>query len=140
MDMEDMEIHLRLFGLGEQAAGRTETTMHLSRGDTVGSLVEALRTKGGYLSAYLPFDPSTLRPFDEAQGRLGSGQAGLRTGPSAEFTVSEAELLRAGFAQDKVVDRLLILVNGRSVHLLQGLDTPLTDGDQVTIMPKAFGG
>jgi molybdopterin converting factor small subunit len=132
MDMEDMEIHLRLFGLGEQAAGRTETTMHLSRGDTVGSLVEALRTKGGYLSAYLPFDPSTLR--------RGSGQAGLRTGPSAEFTVSEAELLRAGFAQDKVVDRLLILVNGRSVHLLQGLDTPLTDGDQVTIMPKAFGG
>ena len=127
-----MEIHLRLFGLGEQAAGRTETTMHLSRGDTVGSLVEALRTKGGYLSAYLPFDPSTLR--------RGSGQAGLRTGPSAEFTVSEAELLRAGFAQDKVVDRLLILVNGRSVHLLQGLDTPLTDGDQVTIMPKAFGG
>ena len=54
--------------------------------------------------------------------------------------MSEAELLRAGFAQDKVVDRLLILVNGRSVHLLQGLDTPLTDGDQVTIMPKAFGG
>jgi hypothetical protein len=71
MDMEDMEIHLRLFGLGEQAAGRTETTMHLSRGDTVGSLVEALRTKGGYLSAYLPFDPSTLR--------RGSGQALLRT-------------------------------------------------------------
>jgi molybdopterin converting factor small subunit len=108
MDMEDMEIHLRLFGLGEQAAGRKESTMHLSRGDTVGSLMEALRTEGSYLSAYLPFDPST----------------GLRT----------------SFAQNKAVDRLLILVNGRSVHILQGLDTPLTDGDQVTIMPKAFGG
>jgi molybdopterin converting factor small subunit len=37
-------------------------------------------------------------------------------------------------------DRLLILVNGRSVHILQGPDTPLADGDRVTIMPKAFGG
>ncbi len=97
MDMEDMEIYLRLFGLGEQAAGRTDSTMHLSRGDTVGSLVEALRTEGNYLSAYLK-----------------------------ESAVAE--------------DRLLILVNGRSVHILQGLDTPLTDGDRVTIMPKAFGG
>jgi len=116
MDVEDMEVHLRLFGLGEQAAGRTESTMHLVRGSTVGSLMAALRTEGSYLSAYLPFDPSTLR--------RGSGQAGLRT----------------SFAQDKAEDRLLILVNGRSVHILQGLDTPLTDGDQVTIMPKAFGG
>ena len=100
MDMEDMEIHLRLFGLGEQAAGRTESTVRLSPGDTVGSLMEALRTESSYLSAYPPF----------------------------------------GFAQDKAVDRLLILVNGRSVHILQGLDTPLAHGDQVTIMPKAFGG
>ena len=93
----DMEIHMRLFGLGEQAAGRKESTMHLSRGDTVGSLMEALRIEGSCLSAHLK-----------------------------EFAVAE--------------DRLLILVNGRSVHILQGLDTPLTDGDQVTIMPKAFGG
>ena len=93
MDMEDIEIHLRLFGLGEQAAGRTENTMHLSRGDTVGALMEALRTgEDGYLSVH--------------------------------------------FAED----RLLIMVNGRSVHILQGLDTPLADGDRVTIMPKAFGG
>jgi molybdopterin synthase sulfur carrier subunit len=97
MDMEDMEIHLRLFGLGEQAAGRTESTMHLVRGSTVGSLMAALRTEGSYLSAHFK-----------------------------EFAVAE--------------DRLLILVNGRSVHILQGLDTPLADGDQVTIMPKAFGG
>lgn len=95
--MEDMEIHLRLFGLGEQAAGRTDSTMHLSREDTVGSLVEALCTEGSYLSAHLK-----------------------------GFAVAE--------------DRLLILVNGRSVHLLQGLETPLANGDQVTIMPKAFGG
>ena len=105
---EDMEVHLRLFGLGKQAAGRTKSTMHLVHGSTVGSLMETLRTEGSHLSAHLPFDPST----------------GLRT----------------SFAQDKAEDRLLILVNGRSVHILQGLDTPLADGDRVTIMPKAFGG
>ena len=93
----DMEVHLRLFGLGEQAAGRTESTMHLVRGSTVGSLMAALHTEGSYLPAHFK-----------------------------EFAVAE--------------DRLLILVNSRSVHILQGLDTPLTDGDQVTIMPKAFGG
>ena len=48
--------------------------------------------------------------------------------------------LRTSSAQGKAEDRLLILVNGRSIHLLQGLDTPLADGDRVTIMPKAFGG
>jgi molybdopterin synthase sulfur carrier subunit len=95
--MEDIEIRLRLFGLGKQAAGRTERTVHLGQGDTVGALMEALRTEGSYLSAHLK-----------------------------EFAVTE--------------DRLLILVNGRSVHVLQGLDTPLADGDRVTIMPKAFGG
>ena len=106
---EDMEVHLRLFGLGEQAAGRTKSTMHLSRGATVGSLMETLCTgEGSCLSARFPFDPST----------------GLRT----------------SFAQGRAQDRLLILVNGRSVHILQGLDTPLADGDRVTIMPKAFGG
>jgi molybdopterin converting factor small subunit len=109
MDLMDMEIHLRLFGLGEQAAGRTERTIHLSQGDTVSSLMETLRTvEGSSLSAHFPFDPSTE--------------------------------LRTSSAQGKAEDRLLILVNGRSVHILQGLDTPLADGDQVTIMPKAFGG
>jgi len=98
MDMEGMEIHLRLFGLGKRAAGRTERTMHLGREDTVGALMETLCTvEGSYLSARLK-----------------------------EFAVTE--------------DRFLILVNGRSVHILQGLETPLADGDRVTIMPKAFGG
>jgi molybdopterin converting factor small subunit len=116
MDMKDMEIHLRLFGLGEQAAGRTDSTLHLSQGSTIGSLIEILHIEGSYLPTYLSFNPST------------------------GFTLSKVEGLRTSFAQDRAEDRLLILINGRSVHLLQGLDTPLTDGDRVTIMPKTFGG
>jgi molybdopterin synthase sulfur carrier subunit len=37
-------------------------------------------------------------------------------------------------------ERLLIIVNGRNVHHLQGLDTPLADGDRIAIMPPLLGG
>jgi molybdopterin synthase sulfur carrier subunit len=36
--------------------------------------------------------------------------------------------------------RLLIIVNGRQIHHLQGLDTPLEEGDVVAIMPPVLGG
>jgi len=35
---------------------------------------------------------------------------------------------------------LAILVNGRNIDLLKGLDTPLEDGDEVVLMPPAAGG
>jgi len=35
---------------------------------------------------------------------------------------------------------LLIIVNGRQIHHLQGLDTPLEVGDVVAIMPPVLGG
>jgi molybdopterin synthase sulfur carrier subunit len=39
-----------------------------------------------------------------------------------------------------VFERLLIIVNGRQIHHLQGLDTPLADGDMIAIMPPLLGG
>lgn len=33
-----------------------------------------------------------------------------------------------------------LLVNGRGLHLLQGLDTPLSDGDVIAIFPPVAGG
>ncbi len=35
---------------------------------------------------------------------------------------------------------LAILVNGRNIDLLDGLNTPLGDGDEVVFMPPAAGG
>lgn len=36
--------------------------------------------------------------------------------------------------------RLLIIVNGRQIHHLQGVDTPLEEGDVVAIMLPVVGG
>lgn len=38
------------------------------------------------------------------------------------------------------LDALLIAVNGRLIQHQQGLDTPLTEGDRVTLMPPVVGG
>ncbi len=35
---------------------------------------------------------------------------------------------------------LAIIVNGRNIDLLEGLDTPLSDGAEVVFMPPAAGG
>jgi MoaD family protein len=35
---------------------------------------------------------------------------------------------------------LAVLVNGRNIHLLDGVDTVLHDGDEVVILPPAAGG
>ena len=35
---------------------------------------------------------------------------------------------------------LAILVNGRNIDLLERLETPLSDGDEVVFMPPAAGG
>jgi molybdopterin converting factor small subunit len=36
--------------------------------------------------------------------------------------------------------RLLIIVNGRQIHHLRGLDTPLEQGDVIAIMLPVVGG
>ncbi len=33
-----------------------------------------------------------------------------------------------------------VLVNGRGLHVLQGLDTPLSDGDAIALFPPVAGG
>jgi len=56
-------------------------------------------------------------------------------------------LVQLGYQRDEsftapgAVGRLVILVNGRStLHLADGLDTVLRDGDRVAIFPPVAGG
>jgi molybdopterin synthase sulfur carrier subunit len=46
----------------------------------------------------------------------------------------------AGPADSVDTQGLLIVVNGRQIHHLQGLETPLEEGDAVAIMPPVLGG
>lgn len=48
--------------------------------------------------------------------------------------------VESGIRGEVAVERLLIIVNGRHIHHLQGLDTPLVEGDVVTLLPPVVGG
>ncbi|MHA1615909.1 MAG: ubiquitin-like small modifier protein 1 [Candidatus Njordarchaeales archaeon] len=48
-----------------------------------------------------------------------------------------AELIMEKYQQ---LSSLLILVNGRNIRLLKGLETTLKDGDEVAIFPPGAGG
>jgi molybdopterin converting factor small subunit len=43
-------------------------------------------------------------------------------------------------APDTFRDFVNILKNGRNIYFLAGLDTPLDDGDIITLFPPAAGG
>jgi molybdopterin synthase sulfur carrier subunit len=44
------------------------------------------------------------------------------------------------FSGDKLGDDIIILVNGRHIDHLQGLDTILSENDEISIFPKVAGG
>jgi molybdopterin synthase sulfur carrier subunit len=78
-------------------------------------------------------------------GRGGGRRLSLAT-PATIATLldqvsGELERLSPGGAPAGLdAERLLIIVNGRNVHHLQGLDTPLADDDRIAIMPPLLGG
>ena len=44
------------------------------------------------------------------------------------------------FVGDKLSDDIIILVNGRHIQHLHGLDTNLEENDEISIFPKVAGG
>ncbi len=46
----------------------------------------------------------------------------------------------AGNDLDAISDSLVILVNGQNIRQLKGMDTPLTDDDEVSLFPPISGG
>lgn len=43
-------------------------------------------------------------------------------------------------ANSQLLPGVLLLVNGRHTNLMQGLDTPLTEADDIVLMPPIAGG
>jgi molybdopterin synthase sulfur carrier subunit len=84
---------------------------------------------------------ATIRSYaGEAERRLDGAPPDLH-----ELLVGLAERYEGRFRaavlpEGKLGEALIVLVNGRNVRCLQGLDTPLADGDEVSIFPLVAGG
>jgi molybdopterin synthase sulfur carrier subunit len=53
---------------------------------------------------------------------------------------SAPKLKNVILAGDDIDRNFIVLVNGRNIRLLNGLDTPIADGDRIDIFPPAGGG
>ncbi len=76
----------------------------------------------------------------ETQRRLDDAPADLRKLLTALADRYGTPFREAVFSGDELSAAIIILVNGRNELYLQGLDTPLEAGDEVSIFPMVAGG
>ncbi|MDP6101070.1 MAG: MoaD family protein [Dehalococcoidia bacterium] len=84
--------------------------------------------------------PSLLR------GLVGGVKSIQTSGPTIGLALDDIEARFPGF-KERVIDPngaikqfVSIFINGEDVRYIQSLDTPLLDGDQVSILPAVAGG
>ncbi|MCX6363068.1 MAG: MoaD/ThiS family protein [Actinobacteria bacterium] len=84
---------------------------------------------------------ATIRTYTgETERRIDDAPAGMRellTSLAARYGTA---FRRAVFSGDQLSGEIIILVNGRNVVHLEGLDTPLKASDEVSIFPMVAGG
>lgn len=83
--------------------------------------------------------PTVLRQYTDGQRQV-SGE-----GVSLAELIADLESRHAGLSDRLLADGGLrrfvnVYLNDEDVRFLDGLDTPLTDGDVVTILPAVAGG
>ena len=84
---------------------------------------------------------ATIRAYTgEAARRLESTPATLRELLTALTERYGASFRRSVFAGEELNPQIIILLNGRNVLYLQGLDTPLAEVDEISIFPMVAGG
>lgn len=86
-----------------------------------------------------------LRGFGGGQNHRGEESLSLPSPATVATLLDHLEnapvtLSSAGSASHLSLDSLLVAVNGRLIQHRQGLDTPLAEGDLVTLMPPVVGG
>ena len=84
---------------------------------------------------------ATIRTYTGETGRrLDDAPADLRALLATLAGRYGTPFRRAVFSDAELNDEIIILVNGRNVRYLQGLDTPLEVDDEVSIFPMVAGG
>jgi len=84
---------------------------------------------------------ATIRTYTgETERRLDDAPADLRELLTALAARYGTSFRRAVFAGAELGSAIIILVNGRNVLYLRGLDTPLEADDEVSIFPMVAGG
>jgi molybdopterin synthase sulfur carrier subunit len=84
---------------------------------------------------------ATIRSYTgEAERRIDDAPADLRELLAALVGLYGVPFRRAVFAGAELGDAIIVLVNGRNVLYLQGLNTPLQVDDEVSIFPLVGGG
>lgn len=83
--------------------------------------------------------PAQLRSVTGGEGELEVEGATVGEALDAVFDLHEA--LRERLTQDDGLRRFVnVYVSGEDIRFQDGLDTALTDGDEVTILPAVAGG
>ena len=89
----------------------------------------------------------TVRVFGELVQILGKRhvlelEEDATIGNLSNFMANNAGLKRRGYLGNFKVTGgdLAVLVNGKSIQLLKGIETKLSDGDEVVYLPPAAGG
>ncbi len=84
---------------------------------------------------------ATIRTYaGEAERHIDRAPADLRELLTALAGRYGTPFRRAVFSGAELSGQIIILVNGRNVHYLQGLDTRLEADDEVSIFPMVAGG
>lgn len=83
--------------------------------------------------------PSSLRRYTQQQSRInlsvGSIEEVLR-----RFSDSSSELRNHLFSGSALRKFIVVCINGQDIRLLQGLQTPVTDADEIQIIASVAGG
>jgi len=83
--------------------------------------------------------PTILRPLADNQRRVDADGANLRA--AIDNLESSYPGLKAKLIEDGALRRYVnIYINDEDVRFLQGLETVLTDGDRIDVLPAVAGG
>lgn len=83
--------------------------------------------------------PSQLRPATDGQGEV--EVEGATVGEALDAVFDRHSGLRERITEDGTLRRFVnVYVSGEDIRFQDGLDTELSDGDEVTILPAVAGG